>query len=301
MSRTNLVLISSLALAATTSLAAAREPPAAVRASNSRAADRREIVEGEQAWGGAFATGDARTADRLVAEDFREITSSGAAYDKAGMLNDLRRGPNLTSSRTVVQSVRFFGDTAVAMGVDETVGPAPELRPRRELWTDTWVKRNGRWRVVAAEDVIPAVGGAGAAPPGEFADEKSAIIALRANSNRAIAAHDLEGAVRIDADDFVIVDGDDAIDRSAAQDRASWAKVFAQPGFDRYVRTPSSVEIGENSGVLRAAETGTWEGALKHGEARPYGAYFAHWTKRSGQWRVVSETYVTLGCDGAGC
>ena len=78
---------------------------------------------------------------------------------------------------------------------------------------------------------------------------------------------------------------------------------FATKGHDRYVRTATRVEVGERKGVLRAAELGRWEG-LDHkaaGVARPYGSYFVHWTKASGQWRVVSETYVTLGCRGPGC
>jgi ketosteroid isomerase-like protein len=105
------------------------------------------------------------------------------------------------------------------------------------------------------------------------------------------------------ADDYVTIGGDGGVQRGAAENRKGWVEEFATPGHDRYVRTPAEVEIGVRNGVVRAAESGRWEG-IDHkpaGESRPYGRYFAHWTKAPGGWRVVSETYVTLGCRGPGC
>lgn len=136
-----------------------------------------------------------------------------------------------------------------------------------------------------------------------YAEERRTILALRANDNRALAAHDLEATMAIVAENYVITDGDSSIDRSAADDRRSWREEFARPGHDRYVRTPGLVEVGERKGVLRAAESGTWLG-IDHkaaGESRPFGRYFVHWSKASGRWLVVSEIYVTLGCNGPGC
>ncbi|MDB5476265.1 MAG: hypothetical protein JWP49_1776 [Phenylobacterium sp.] len=139
--------------------------------------------------------------------------------------------------------------------------------------------------------------------PSAYAEDRRAILALRAASNRALAAHDVEGAMAVAADDYVTVGGDGSIERGAAENRQGWVEEFATPSHDRYVRTPAEVEIGQRKGVLRAAELGRWEG-INHkpaGEARPFGRYFVHWTKASGVWRAVSETYVTLGCRGPGC
>ena len=136
-----------------------------------------------------------------------------------------------------------------------------------------------------------------------YADERKTILTLRAENNRALAAHDLDGAMRIVADDYVMIGGNSGIERTPAENRKGWAEEFATKGHDRYVRTPTRVEIGERKGVLRAAELGRWEG-FDHkaaGVSRPYGSYFVHWSKATGQWRVVSETYVTLGCHGPGC
>lgn len=135
------------------------------------------------------------------------------------------------------------------------------------------------------------------------AEERKTILGLRAEHNRAIAAHDLEGAMRIAADDYVLVGGNSSIERSRAETRKGWAEDFATEGHDRFVRTPAEVEVGERNGVLRAAEIGRWVGINRKasGMSRPFGRYFVHWSKASGQWKTVAETYVTLGCRGPGC
>jgi ketosteroid isomerase-like protein len=139
--------------------------------------------------------------------------------------------------------------------------------------------------------------------PRAYAEDRRVILALRAANNRALAKHDVDGAMALAADDYVTIGGDSSIERGAAENRKGWVEEFATSGRDRYVRTPADVEIGLRKGVLRAAESGRWEG-IDHkpaGEARPFGPYFVHWTKASGAWRAVSETYVTMGCRGPGC
>ena len=39
------------------------------------------------------------------------------------------------------------------------------------------------------------------------ADDKQSFLALRPESNRSIAAHDVDGAMRIAADDYVLIEG----------------------------------------------------------------------------------------------
>ena len=136
-----------------------------------------------------------------------------------------------------------------------------------------------------------------------YENERKLVLALRAENNRALAAHDLDATMRIVADDYVMTGGNGGIEHTPADNRKGWQEEFATKGYDRYVRTATRVEIGKRKGVLRAAELGRWEG-IDHkaaGVSRPYGSYFVHWSKATGQWRVVSETYVTLGCRGAGC
>jgi ketosteroid isomerase-like protein len=120
-----------------------------------RTADRKEILEGERAWGQAFVTGDAATIDRLLAADFTGIDPTGIVYDKPKMLKAASAGPNSTSVTLGTVIVRFYGDTAIAQGSEHEVGPAPGKIERDSLWTDVWVKQGGHWRIEAAQDVTP--------------------------------------------------------------------------------------------------------------------------------------------------
>jgi hypothetical protein len=120
-----------------------------------RTADRQKIVDGERAWGQAFVTGDAATIQRLLADDFQGIDSTGIVYGKAKTVAAVKAGPNSTSTALGSVVVRFYGDTAIAQGSDHEVGPPPDRVERDSLWTDVWVKQDGHWRIEAAQDVTP--------------------------------------------------------------------------------------------------------------------------------------------------
>jgi ketosteroid isomerase-like protein len=285
-------------------IAAASVSPPGAKVDGRPAADSRIIGEGESAWGRAYVTGDVAAVQRLLDESFVGVDPHGANYDKASVVGEVRNGPRLTSDKVGRVFVRFYGDTAIAQGHEYEVGPAPERKVSEHVFTDTWRKSGGRWRILAAEDVAVGVSAAGASAAGApYAADRATILALRAQNNRAIAAHDLDGTMALAANDYVTVGGNGDVESGLAENRKGWAEEFAGPGFDRYVRTPGDVEVGERKGVLRAAESGLWEGVDRKpaGESRPFGRYFAHWSKVSGRWLVVSETYVTLGCRGIGC
>jgi ketosteroid isomerase-like protein len=261
-------------------------------AGDPRAADRAAIVAGERAWGQAYVTGDVATARRLLAEDFRGIDTRGRAYDKASVLADVRSLPHGTSDRVDHINVRFFGDTAVVQANEHVEGPAPEAHPADDVFTDTWVKQDGGWRIVAAEDLD-----AGLATPPKYQANVSAIRELRAASNRAIAAHDLAGFLPMFADDAVFTwsNGTSAVGKQAL--RIFFAQDFADPNFIAYVRTPKSISVSDRG--VRAAEKGSWT-ALKRG-TRYGGDYIAHWMKTPDGWRVRGELYVKLYCSGPLC
>ena len=118
-----------------------------------RAEAERYIIESERQWAESVATGDTTTLERILADDFIGVDPKGPFYDKAKMISDTRNSPKyFVSNHANDIKVRFYGDTAVAQG-DETWERRSGERGRF-VWTDTWVKRNGRWQIVAAEDVI---------------------------------------------------------------------------------------------------------------------------------------------------
>jgi hypothetical protein len=113
----------------------------------------RYIVESERQWAESVATGDSTVLERIFADDFVGVDPKGPFYDKAKMIADTREAPKyFVSNRANDIKVRFYGDTAVAQGSETWERRSVERG--RFVWTDTWVRRDGKWQMVAAEDVI---------------------------------------------------------------------------------------------------------------------------------------------------
>ena len=54
--------------------------------------------------------------------------------------------------------MRFFGDSiAIAYGSESRIRKGADGKEARrcQVWTDTWLKRNGQWRIVAAQVHYP--------------------------------------------------------------------------------------------------------------------------------------------------
>ena len=120
-----------------------------------RASVERYIRESEAQWAESVATGDTSAIQRILSDDFIGTDPKGNLYDKAQMIADTKDAPKYFVSNHLDQvKIRFFGNTAVAQGSESWVRRDGERG--RFVWTDTWVLRNGRWQIVAAEDLIAA-------------------------------------------------------------------------------------------------------------------------------------------------
>ncbi len=94
---------------------------------------------------------DAAALDRLYAEDFIGIGPSGTVRTKPQVIADF------TSGRLKFQSIvadevqwRIYGDTAVETGRSTMIGQdGGRAVPRDNRFTRVWVRRNGRWQLVA--------------------------------------------------------------------------------------------------------------------------------------------------------
>ncbi len=128
----------------------------AARAQESSIAEaERYIKESEREWAESVASGDVRPIERILAEDFVGVDPDGSFYDKAKMLAETREAPKFFISNHLNEvKVRFYGDAAVAQGSETWVRRTGSPLRGRFVWTDTWIRRNGRWQIVAAEDLI---------------------------------------------------------------------------------------------------------------------------------------------------
>ncbi len=94
--------------------------------------------------------------DAVIADDFQGTATNGRRVTKAETIatdpKALARECQLGEVR-----VRFFGDSvAIAYGAENRVrkdSNGTEAK-RCQVWTDTWLKRNKHWQIVAAQDTV---------------------------------------------------------------------------------------------------------------------------------------------------
>ena len=113
------------------------------------------IIAAEAKWANSACSPQPDLKD-VIADDFQGTSPSGRRYDKAKAIT-----PNTKSLSRDCQlgevKVRFFGDSiAIAYGAESWIDKANDGKDtkRCQVWTDTWLKRAGKWQIVAAQDTI---------------------------------------------------------------------------------------------------------------------------------------------------
>ena len=114
------------------------------------------MVDAERQWAEAACTHN-KIVETILADDFQGTSPvDGSRYTKSHEVAD-----NADSSKTarncrlIDAKVRFFGDNlAVVYGSESRIRKAKDGtdKSRCLIWTDTWLKRNGRWQIIAAQD-----------------------------------------------------------------------------------------------------------------------------------------------------
>jgi hypothetical protein len=91
----------------------------------------------------------------LIAEDFRGTAPNGARFTKADELRDEKGARTAHDCGLDEARVRFFGESiALVYGSEHAVGK-DKSQPKAkvcQVWTDTWLKRGGKWQIVASQD-----------------------------------------------------------------------------------------------------------------------------------------------------
>jgi ketosteroid isomerase-like protein len=111
-----------------------------------------ELIKLENRWNDAIVKHDWAFFDQILVDDYISTNFDGSVGTKADFLEFLRSGESVIASSIVDDmKVRIYGDTAVVTGRTTTVN---EQYQDKDLsgqyrWTDTWVKRAGRWQCVA--------------------------------------------------------------------------------------------------------------------------------------------------------
>jgi len=111
-----------------------------------------ELIKLENGWLQAFFKKDIAFSDRFLADDYMGTDEHGNVKTKAQEIAEIKAGAHLSTSGVQDNiKVRVYGDAAVVTGRNIMKG----LFEGKEysspyLWTDTFIKRGGRWQCVAS-------------------------------------------------------------------------------------------------------------------------------------------------------
>ena len=112
------------------------------------------IRESEKQWAESVAFGDTNVIKRILADDFIGVDPQGNQYDKSTMVKETATAPQYFISNHLNKvKIRFYDHFAIAQG-DETWVKRSDSSSARFVWTDTWIFRNDKWEILAAEDLI---------------------------------------------------------------------------------------------------------------------------------------------------
>ena len=128
--------------------------PAEVSASSvaNRKRIERELARLENAWAQVDVTNDRAIFDQIIAPDFVSTSISGKVRNRDEWIRDWEY-EGVKAARNSDLTVRVYSDTmAVVTGTDITsrIENGKEV-VHEDRFTDTWIDRNGRWQVIAAQ------------------------------------------------------------------------------------------------------------------------------------------------------
>lgn len=127
-------------------------PSPAARPLDERQAEA-DIRRIEHLWAQVAVTGDPAIIDQILADDFVGVAPDGVQYSKQDFIADTRAHPlGFLSNELDSIRVRFVGTVAIAQG-SETFRRADSSQGRF-VWTDVLAHRDGRWVIVAAQDIM---------------------------------------------------------------------------------------------------------------------------------------------------
>ncbi len=113
--------------------------------------DEQALLQLENDWGAAARGKDKAWFERTFADEYTSIGSSGKMRNKTEDIAETMSSDTLTTDEASDMKVRVYGNAAVVTGRLHLVGKDKDGGfDRNYYWTDTFVRRDGRWQVVAS-------------------------------------------------------------------------------------------------------------------------------------------------------
>ena len=115
----------------------------------------KQLIEQERKWA-VLDCEPSNVVAEAVAEDFVGTSPQGPIYSKSDLMKEHSTGNDASGCKLLSARVRFYGsDLAMIYGSETSVrkGKDGKAFNRGLTWTDTWLKRNGKWQIIAVQDM----------------------------------------------------------------------------------------------------------------------------------------------------
>jgi ketosteroid isomerase-like protein len=110
------------------------------------------LIDLENKWVDALVKSDAATLDSIFAGTYVDTDEHSQRSDKQAVLSVLKSGDlHIASIKLSDMQVHVYGDAAVVIGAAAQVGNFKgQPLTAKIIFTDTFIKHNGKWRAVAS-------------------------------------------------------------------------------------------------------------------------------------------------------
>ena len=113
------------------------------------------MVDAERQWAEAACTHN-NIAEKILADDFQSTSPEGKRYTKSQEVADTADvSQTARDCRLIDAKVRFFGDDLAMVYGSERSARKTKDGPEESrclIWTDTWLRRSGKWQNHRGED-----------------------------------------------------------------------------------------------------------------------------------------------------
>jgi ketosteroid isomerase-like protein len=131
---------------------------AADSAKADKSADEKALIDIEYQWANAYVSGNADKLSSILGPDYVQTNTRARVTNKDEEVSDLQKGSfRYDKFETTQMKVQLYGDAAVvtgliaAKGTDKASGKTIEGHMRM---TDTFIRQNGKWQVVASQTTM---------------------------------------------------------------------------------------------------------------------------------------------------
>ena len=115
--------------------------------------DEQALAKIQHEWAAARVKGDSSYTRRIEADDCTIVWPDGRIVNKRGDLESMTGDIAFTEFKIDDLRVRLYGDSGIVVGqgIIKAHKGKEDLLGGKFVWTDTFVKQSGQWKVVASQ------------------------------------------------------------------------------------------------------------------------------------------------------